>query len=141
MNFMRGRYGNDQLGWVLFIASFVLEIVGNLIRIRIIYWIGLLMFVWMIYRTLSRNIYKRQAENDRFMKIINKFHNWKQYRQQKKNGTYTYTKNEQKRNGKAGQVYCYYYCPSCKQQVRVPAGRGLVKVTCPKCGTVFEMVS
>lgn len=141
MNFMRGRYGNDQLGIVLFIVSFALEIIGRFTGIRILYWIGIGLFIYMFARMFSRNIYKRQAENQKFMDLKNRVLNWNYFRKQKKQGTYTYNSKEQAKNGKSGVVYCYYYCPSCKQQVRIPSGKGRVKVTCPKCGAVFEMES
>ncbi|MEA4921810.1 MAG: hypothetical protein VB031_00435 [Eubacteriaceae bacterium] len=142
MNFMRGRYGNDQFGIFLFIVSFVLEIIGMLVKIRFIYWIGIIVFVFMFARVFSRNIYKRQAENEKFLNVKNRIMNWNYFRKQKKKGTYTYSSSERAKNGKGREpVYCYFYCPACKQQVRVPAGKGKVKVTCPKCGTVFEMVS
>lgn len=141
MNFLRGRYGSDQLGWVMFFVSFALEIIGRFTGIRIIYWIGIILFIWMFARMFSRNIYKRQEENQKFLNFKNRILNWNYFRKQKRKGTYTYSKNEQARNGKNGTVYCYYYCPSCKQQIRIPAGKGRIKVTCPKCGTVFEMVS
>ena len=31
----------------------------------------------------------------------------------------------------------YFSCPHCRQQVRVPKGRGKISITCPKCGTQF----
>ena len=36
MNFMRGRYGWDQLGMFLMIASFVIEILGRIFRSSIV---------------------------------------------------------------------------------------------------------
>ena len=61
MNFMRGRYGWDQLGMFLMIASFVIEILGRIFRSSIVYYIGLAMFFWMLYRMVSRNIGARVA--------------------------------------------------------------------------------
>lgn len=139
MNFFRRRYGNDQLGVFLFVVSFILEIAGTVTRIRLLYYIGILLFVLMFARMFSRNIYKRQAENDRFMRGFNRIRNWNYFRKQKKDRTHTHSREERRKNG-AGRspVYCYFYCPSCKQQVRVPAGKGKVKVTCPRCQTSFE---
>ena len=35
------------------------------------------------------------------------------------------------------KVYRYFRCPRCRQQLRVPRGRGRISITCPKCGTSF----
>lgn len=163
MNFMRGRYGWDQLGMFLMIASFVVEILGRILRVRLIYCVGLGMFIWMFYRMLSRNIAARAGENQRYIALRNRFANWRYFRQGRNGkagnggnyggggnrgnvyqGDFTY-EQQAKRNRRAQKkgepVYCYYYCPSCKQQVRVPAGKGKVRVTCPRCGEKFETYS
>ena len=137
-NFMRGRRGWDQFCFFLMIASFVIEILGRIMRNSWIYYIGLALFIYAVFRMMSRNIYKREAENQKYLQITNRLRNWNYFRQQKKNGTYTYSQSEQNRNGSYGRtVYAYYYCPACKQQVRIPAGKGRVNVTCPRCGEKF----
>ena len=145
MNFFSGRYGNDQFGWFLFIASLIIEVIGmivtrvtGVITFRFIYWIGVALFIYMVARIFSRNIPKRAAENEKYLAIRNRILNRRYFRQQRRNGTYTYNEKERSQNGRGGVVYCYFYCPSCKQQVRIPAGKGHVKVTCPKCREKFD---
>ena len=170
MNFMRGRYGWDQLGTFLMIASFAIEILGRIFRSSIVYYIGLAMFFWMLYRMFSRNIGARVAENQKFINLRNRFANWRYFRQQKRGGNARGGYNGNARGGytgqqgntyygdfsksheqaarendraqkKGGTIYCYYYCPNCKQQVRVPAGKGKVRITCPRCNEKFETYS
>ena len=164
MNFMRGRYGWDQLGMFLMIASFAIEILGRIFRSSIVYYIGLALFFWMLFRMFSRNISARVAENQKFINIRNRFANWRYFRQQKRGGRGGYNGGYSGRQGntyygdfsksheqaarvnnrasrKGGTVYCYYYCPNCKQQVRVPAGKGKVRITCPRCEHKFETYS
>ena len=137
-NFMRGRRGWDQFNFFLLIASFAIEILGRIFGQRYVYLFGVALFFYSVYRALSRNIAAREAENQKYLQITNRIKNWRYFRQQKKQGTYTYTQSEQSRNGAYGStVYAYYYCPSCKQQVRIPAGKGRVTVTCPRCGEKF----
>ena len=165
MNFMRGRYGWDQLGMFLMIASFAIEILGRIFRSSIVYYIGLALFFWMLFRMFSRNTGARVAENQKFINLRNRFANWRYFRQQKRGGRGGYNggaysgqqgntyygdfsksheqaARENNRAGKkGGTIYCYYYCPNCKQQVRVPAGKGKVRMTCPRCGEKFETYS
>ena len=166
MNFMRGRYGWDQLGMFLMIASFAIEILGRIFRSSIVYYIGLALFFWMLFRMFSRNTSARVAENQKFINLRNRFANWRYFRQQKRGGrggrysggayngqqgntyygdfskSHEQAARENNRAGKkGGTIYCYYYCPNCKQQVRVPAGKGKVRITCPRCGEKFETYS
>lgn len=164
MNFMRGRYGWDQLGMFLMIASFAIEILGRIFRSSIVYYIGLALFFWMLFRMFSRNISARVAENQKFINIRNRFANWRYFRQQKRGGRGGYNggysgqqgntyygdfsksheqaaRENNRASKKGGTVYCYYYCPNCKQQVRVPAGKGKVRITCPRCEHKFETYS
>ena len=69
--FMSGRYGLDQLNNFLLIFALILLIL-NLFVIRNPY---LATIIWIIliiniFRTYSRNIYKRRAENDKFLSLI-----------------------------------------------------------------------
>ncbi|MCD8001749.1 MAG: hypothetical protein LUE95_04085, partial [Oscillospiraceae bacterium] len=34
--------------------------------------------------------------------------------------------------------YVFFRCPSCKAMLRVPRGKGRIRVTCRKCGNAFE---
>ena len=157
---MYGRYGNDPLNYFLWIGSIIVEILGNILRIRLIYYIGLAMFIFAIYRLFSRNFEQRQRENDAFLYFYNKFMAWKDGRGQSKGQREARRaaeifnekdrfEREQKERAKAnrraeqagGTVYVYYYCPYCKQQVRIPQGKGKVRITCPTCHKDFESYS
>lgn len=37
--------------------------------------------------------------------------------------------------------YKYFICPQCAQRLRVPRGKGRLRVTCTRCGNVFETKS
>ena len=155
MRFMQGRRGLDQLGVFLFIAGFVVELAGNLFRVRLIYYIGLAMFFFGIYRMFSRNIYKREEENERFLRFKARFTDrragaggWPGRSAGNAGGDRGgWNSGNANGNGGAGPagpdktVYCVYYCPSCQQQVRIPAGKGRVRVTCPVCKEKFEIIT
>lgn len=125
-NFMSGRYGSDELSRLLSIVSVVLIII-NLIFSNflggILWYIALAILIYAYFRILSRNIDKRRSENAAYLcarsRVTDGFRNWRD-------------RSSQKRD------YCFFRCPSCKSMLRVPRGKGKIRVTCRKCGTAFE---
>ena len=120
--FLVGRYGPDQLGFVLVILSFLLSLFGQLFR-----WTPLLLLSWLVlffafYRIFSHKIEVRRKENEKLMVL------W-----------YTVSQRFQKQKARRAdkRTHRYYHCPQCRQMLRVPKGRGKIKITCPKCGTQF----
>ena len=71
--FMAGRYGTDQLNKFLSIVSLVLmiaAIVFNGTRFSQLLWmIAFVLLVLVYVRMLSRNIYKRSDENNRYLRL------------------------------------------------------------------------
>ena len=112
--FMEGRYGTDKLNMTILTAGFVLCLVSMFFRIPAVNLVltGLsyaLMF-WAIFRTLSRNTYRRYQENRKYLQIFGRL------------------KDREHR---------YFDCPKCRQLVRVPRGKGKIAITCPKCREKF----
>ena len=113
-HFMAGRYGTDKLNIAILTAGVVVCFLGMFMifaPIKLLFstlsWV--LMF-WAIFRTLSRNTYKRYQENRRFLRLLEQL------------------KDRQHR---------YYTCPRCRQTIRVPRGKGKIAITCPKCKEKF----
>ena len=73
------------------------------------------------FRIFSRNIYARQMENQKLLRL------W--YRL--KNKTANRPTAQERKN------YKVFVCPTCKQKLRVPRGKGTISITCPKCATSF----
>lgn len=117
-NFMRGRYGVDQLSFAILILYLVVTILGTFFRIPFVNTIALLLIVWCWFRILSRNTYKRAQENAKFMGKVYPIQN--KYRTKKK-------------EFQDRKTHKYFTCPTCKQRLRVPRGRGEITITCPKC--------
>ena len=116
---MYGRYGTDQLNRFLLIASFVvlvptLFIKSNLRLVFMLLFWAIVIFCY--YRMFSRNIYKRQQENNWFLSKVN----------------YLKTRFSQRKE------YRFYTCPKCKAHLRVPRGVGNITITCKKCGYEFD---
>ena len=112
--FMAGRYGPDKLNSFLLWTAVILMVIGLFIPSAKVKLILMAVYYtlcgWSIFRMLSRNTYRRYRENRRFLLLIDRFRD-RQHR--------------------------YFDCPSCRQSVRVPRGKGKIAITCPKCREKF----
>ena len=112
--FMAGRYGHDKLNsailWagvgLVIIALFIPAPLPNLL-------LHMLAYVLMgisIFRSFSRNTYKRYRENRKFLMLVDRLKD---------------------------RDHRYFECPRCRQPVRVPKGKGKIAISCPKCKEKF----
>lgn len=112
--FMAGRYGTDKLNSAILWIGVGACVLSMFIRLPLVnLLLTLLSYILMgiaIFRTLSRNTYKRYLENRKFLTLIQRF------------------KDREHR---------YFSCPRCKQTVRVPRGKGKIAISCPKCKERF----
>lgn len=130
--FMEGRYGADELnkflticGWVLLLTGFVLSGIQKGVTLTLgslLVTLSWALLIWSIFRTLSRNTQKRAAENYQYFVYKNKVLSWWK---------------GLKMRWQDRKVYRYYRCPQCGATVRVPKGKGKIRITCPKCRNQF----
>lgn len=119
--FMIGRYGNDNLNRFLTaisIACLVLSFFGP----RMFYLLAIAILVYVYFRMFSRNIYKRTMENNLYMRY--------EYRIKQYFATLKRDMNQRK-------THHIYRCPSCRQKIRIPRGKGRIEIRCPKCSQTF----
>lgn len=140
MKFLKGTYGFDVLSVFLLLVSMLL----NLNKYTNI--LGLFLTIIVIYRAFSKDTYRRSKELIQFTKLVNNvlgrfgkklpplppavslfnftllFKQLNYYLQEKKN-------------------FKIVKCPSCKQKLRVPRGKGSIVITCKKCFTKFDSKS
>lgn len=130
--FMEGRYGADELnrfltvcGWVLLLLGFVLSAFSS----RAVTALGSLLvtlswvlLIFSIFRTLSKNTSQRASENYKYFVCKNKVLGW--FRRLK-------TRWQDRK------VHRYFRCPQCHATVRVPKGKGKIRITCPHCKHQF----
>lgn len=121
--FMQGRYGKDELNTTLLVTALILIIVSRFVRSWILRILAFLILALLIFRTLSRNIYKRSAENRKFLPVYKAVTGWFKL---------TYKKFRD------GKTHRYYSCPKCKAQLRVKNIKGKHTIKCPKCGAQFQ---
>lgn len=126
---MTGRYGVDEFSRFLNTTAMLSLVLSVLFDNGISVFFLLVAFgslFWNYTRMFSRNTYKRRAENNAYLTIrynlTRKLTGLKQRMQQKK-------------------YYRFYKCPKCGITTRVPKGKGTIRITCPKCGEIFQRKS
>ena len=78
--------------------------------------------MYIYFRMFSRNISRRSAENQKYMKIHYKFMS---------------KFNKIRARIKDSKTHRIFKCPSCGQKIRVPKGKGRISIKCPKCRIEF----
>jgi len=113
-HFMAGRYGTDQLNSAILWIGVGACILSMLIPFPLV---NLVLFLFSyalmgvaIFRSLSRNTYKRYQENRKYLALLQRIKD---------------------------RDHRYFTCPRCRQNVRVPRGKGKIAISCPKCGEKF----
>ena len=125
-NFMYGRYGVDQFSRFIILIVFILCVLSMFIRTQILSLLILVLIVFTYYRMFSKNIYKSDAENEKYYNFISRF--------KRKNGSTTYNNTH---NAEQKKFYKYFKCPGCSQKISIPRGHGKIEIKCPKCNTKF----
>lgn len=111
--FMAGRYGTDKLNSVILWSGVVFLLASMFLEGWLNFSLWLLAYVcmgWALFRSFSRQTYKRYQENRRFLNLLERIKD---------------------------RDHRYFACPKCRQQVRVPKGKGKIAIICPKCREKF----
>ena len=121
-NFMYGRSGNDNLNMFLAGACAVLIVLGLITKTSLFSWLGIAALGFSYFRMFSKNIYKRREENEKYLRLkLSLFGKLKGY----------------KERWVQRKEYKFFTCPNCRACLRVPRGRGKIKIVCRKCGNSF----
>ena len=125
MQFMAGRNGNDELNRFLLAVDMVLILLSVIFSRgigRILSPIALVLLGFTYYRMLSRDLIRRSDENARYLRIRERVLSALRVR---------------KEQWVQRKDYKFFVCPACKATLRVPKGRGKIKIVCRKCGNSF----
>ena len=117
---MQGRYGYDELSRTLSIAALVCALLSGFIKNEFFYSFALVLCVWSIFRSFSKNIEKRREEREAYLRLTGRMRSWFSL---------------QKRRWEDRKTHRYYRCRQCKTTLRVPKGKGKIQIRCPKCGS------
>lgn len=124
---MRGRYGQDLLNTTLLWVGVALSLVNTFFRSYIAYALLCVLLALVTFRFLSRNVYKRRAENEKNVKLLNAVRGWIKL---------------QKDRFRDRKTHIYRKCPHCKAVLRLPRVKGAAAsrgVTCPRCSKHFDV--
>lgn len=125
-HFMSGRYGADEFARFLSVLALAAFLISLFTGGGLLYWIGIGLLCYSWFRMLSRNTARRYQENLVYRQISQSF----SASVQRRFGAL------QRRFAQRKQ-YRFFHCPHCRQELRVPRGKGKIEVTCPKCHTNF----
>ena len=126
IKFMQGRYGVDSFSRFLLAVGLAAVLLSSFFRGRYVgtvcYLLGWIAIIYCYFRMFSRNISKRSAENQWYLRKSMKVRGFVQ---------------KKKRELSQMKQYHIYKCPNCRQKIRIPRGKGKIEIRCPKCSTTF----
>lgn len=126
INFMSTRYGLDGYSRFLSLVAVLILLLAivmpNGVR-DILYVLALAVLIYAYYRVFSKNRSARSGENAKYQALKQRIKSWFGLRRDM---------------WKQRREYKFFRCPSCKAVLRVPKGKGKLRVVCKKCGTAFE---
>lgn len=137
--FMYGRYGADALynflTWlnvILILLSFIATLLitdetANAIVSLSFSVVIILVFIFEIYRMMSRNIAKRRRENEIYLRArgaVKRF-----FSANTSKGTRSFNRDD--------SAYVFRDCTKCNSTLRLPRRPGRHKVKCPRCSHAF----
>lgn len=138
MNIFYGAYGIDIL------SIFLLIISGLLNMNRYTNMLGLLLLILVVYRTFSKNVYKRTIELNKFTTFVNKLlskfgkrlpDNLSRVSLEHIGSLFNNLKYKLNQKVKFKIVSC----PKCGQKLRLPRGKKYIVVTCRRCSHEFRI--
>lgn len=118
-----GRNGADELAGAVTNVAIILVIINLFAHQNWLSIVALILLAYAWFRISSKDITKRNAENTAALKVA---------------GPVIAFLSNPFSMLKENKDYVHYKCPGCGQKVRVPRGKGKVRITCPKCHTRFD---
>lgn len=121
--FFEGRYGLDNLSKTMLWTGLILYLIDLFANTGIISLLGMVLFVLVLVRMMSKNKEKRASENRKYLARVHGIR----------------TKFSQAKARFANRKeYKYVRCPGCRSWIRLPRGAGQLSVRCKSCNHAFE---
>lgn len=160
-DFMKDRYGVDELTALAGSLGVLLALVGSLTKFDPLLWIALLVIVIALLRAFSKNGAARRRENEALLSFSKNVPGLQAVvdrlggavgSSSRRGSTARASraatrqdleraKRTAKKMWKERKTSRFLKCPNCGQILSVPKGKGRIRVTCPKCRTKMETKS
>lgn len=140
--FFSGRNGADELSVTLVVISVIVFLAAPIFDEKYIQGIFLLLggilFVLGLLRSLSTNIGKRRHENQFFLDLFRaETKEEKERRKREEEEKREREKLRKERRKEEEKTHAFFRCPQCGKELRVPKGKGKIKIRCPNCSHEF----
>lgn len=140
--FFSGRNGADELSVTLVVISVIVFLAAPIFDEKYIQGIFLLLggilFVLGLLRSLSTNIGKRRHENQVFLDLFrSETKEEKERRKREAEEKKEREKLRKERRKEEEKTHAFFRCPQCGKELRVPKGKGKIKIRCPNCSHEF----
>lgn len=157
-DFMKDRYGVDELTGVLGALGLLLALIGTIAKFDPLTWLALASILVALARAFSKNEAARRKENDGFLSLASRVPVLGDYVKSvgaSRAGGRTSARNAAKPAGtdfnrakrtaqkmwNERKTSHFLKCPTCGQILSVPKGKGKIRVTCPRCHSKMETKS
>lgn len=126
----KNRYGVDRLSFVLIFTAIALSVISMFFSFSlyivsyILHALTIALMAVAFFRVFSRNFQARQRELHKYTEL--------EYKVVSFFKRFIRTSDDRRR-------FKYFRCPKCHQKLRVPRGKGKLRVRCAKCSHQFEI--
>lgn len=124
LRLMHNRNGLDKLNIDIIMLWLIIGIINAFVRSRIVMLAALLLPIFVLFRFLSKDTYRRSRENLKYLNFKRK--------------AVAFFKVQFNRL-KEIKTHRYYKCKNCSSYLRVKRKKGTHTVCCPKCGKEFKV--
>jgi hypothetical protein len=133
--FMYGRNGIDAFYYFLLWTIIILTLLNLYFKNTVLSCIEILIFAYAAFRVLSRDVYRRQKENQIYLSALAKIRRFFTKIKRKVTASIALLKNKWRDR----KTHVYKKCPKCKNTLRLPKIKGKHTAACPCCDNRFDV--